>query len=383
MSFLHILCANEERKKTFIAVTCYGTETWRLCKDNDLEMITVKNNLASRFAFEMNCKKHFSPGQTCFTFWGPVMLGSKGYLVNVIGCAVSNLFYPEIDFWRYFPLLKRQQNKLKDIYRRKMIPQADYWVFETPVLAKRAVELCSFPKERIGVVRMTASKLVSPEKVKPELRNSLDSQLPKGFRILLLSSAHANKRQHLLPVIAKSLSRKSNESICFVTTMDMQSKYAKKVIRDFERMNVPDYLYNIGPVRYDEAATLIDCCDAVCCISALESFSNNFVEAWRMKRLLIATNSDWARDACGSGAVYVNPENAEETADAIIEQAVNVGMREKIVQFGQEQLDRYPTLEEKNQCYYSEIEKTSKLGSCPDSDRRKIHWPRMTRGKTQ
>ena len=170
LSFLHILCEDKEKRDSFVAVVRSGTTEDKLCKSCGIEVIEVKNNLISRLLFELTHKKHFSFGQSCFTFWGPPMLGSKGYLVNIVGCALSNLFYPEINFWGQFPFLGRQKKELKDIYRRKIFTCPDYWIFETPILAKRAVELCGFPAERVGVVKMTASALVSPEKIKPKRR---------------------------------------------------------------------------------------------------------------------------------------------------------------------------------------------------------------------
>jgi len=376
MSFLEILAKDGQRKQEFQIVARENSAIHLKCQEYDISHIAVKNSRIGRLRFELGCQKYFSKGQVCFTFFGPPMLGSQDYLINVVGCAYSNLFYPEIPFWSYLPWFQRTQKKLIDHYRKHITARGDYWIFETNVLKKRAIELCCFPSHRVGVVRMAPSELVSPKNVKTKLAEEFSHKLTPGFRFLFLSAAHPNKRQHLLMAIAHQMVEKGFRGFSFATTMNKKDAYAKNVMDSFKRSGLSEHLMNIGPVPSDNVATLISCCDAMCSFSVLESFSNNFVEAWRMGLPLIVSDADWARDACGKGAIYVKPMDAAGCAAQLIKIATNATFRTEQIEFGKGQLSTYPTAEQKIHYYYREIEIAGQLGFCPAEERNKIRWPK-------
>ena len=378
LSFLEILAKNSQKKREFHILSRENSEIHRKCLESGIAITTIKNHLYARLNFELNCRKHFSKGQVCFTFFGPPMLASCNYLINVVGCAYSNLFYPEIPFWHYLPWFQRNKKNIIDFYRKYVTIQGDYWIFETPILRKRAIELCNFPSERIGVVRMAPSELVSQKKIKPELTEKFENKLPSSFRFLFLSGSHPNKRQHLLMAIARRMIDNGFRRFSFVTTMDTKDTYARNTIDSFQRNGLSEFLVNLGPIPSSDVATLINCCDAMCSFSVLESFSNNFVEAWRMEKPLIVGDTDWARDACGEGAVYVEPTDAAECAAELIKVASDSIVRIKKVEFGKIQLNTYPTAEQKNMDYYNQIEIAARKGFCPKEERGKIKWPAIT-----
>ncbi len=93
----------------------------------------------------------------------------------------------------------------------------------------------------------------------------------------------------------------------------------------------------------DHVATVIACCQAMCTFSLLESFSNNFVEAWKMEVPLIVTDADWSREACGAAALYVDPRNAPETVRELATVvAANSCRLHELVENGRRQLELYP-----------------------------------------
>lgn len=375
LSFLGVL-GRDTNPKAFVAIVRCNTKIHNTCKEYNIEHIVINDSFMGRIKFELSCKSYFSKGQVCFTFFGPPMLGSRDYLINVVGCAYSNLFYPEIPFWSYLPWFQRTQKKMIDLYRKYITARGDYWIFETNVLKKRAIELFGFPSNRVGVVRMAPSELVSPKNVKAKLAEEFAHKLTPGFRFLFLSAAHPNKRQHLLTAIAHQMVEKGFRRFSFVTTMNEKDAYAKKVMDSFKRDGLSGHLVNIGPVPSDSVATLISCCDAMCSFSVLESFSNNFVEAWRMELPLLVSDADWARDACGKGAIYVKPTDAAECAAQLIKIAANATFRTEQIELGKDQLSTYPTAEQKINRYYREIEIAGQLGFCPAEERGQIRWPK-------
>lgn len=378
LSFLTVLAGDRRAMEPFVVLVKDGSPLHRLVRDRDLAHEAVSPGWMDRLRFEMRTRSRFQKGQTCFTLFGPPMVRSSNYLVNIAGCAYSNLFYPEIHFWSFLPPLKRLTKEWIDIARRTVTARADFWVFETGTLARRAVELCGFPADRVGVVRMAASSLVGTEKVNPQVVEQYERKIPQGFRLLHLCGAHPNKRLHCLPALAVSLRQRIPDFV-FVLTAPVSSPYVASIMEQARQLGVERHFASVGPCPPENVASLISCCQAMCTFSRLESFSNNFVESWRMNRPLIVTDADWARDSCGQAALYVQPEAPDACADAMAELVRDVSMQQSMVAAGCRQLAAYPDPAAKNRMYYELIDRAAAMGPCPQDLRRRIHWPRIRR----
>lgn len=376
LSFVHSLASLDITKETFFAVLKESSPLVGMCRANGIKLRSVKSGYYNRIKFELQSKNLFLKNQICFTHFGLPMLRSSGHCLNVVGCAYSNLFYPEIPFWSYLPRRERYRRYAIDEYRRLMLTKADYWIFETETLRRRAVEICGFPPHRVSVVKMAPSELVSPQKIIDEIRERFDSILPQVFRFLILSGAHPNKRIHLLGKVADHMRKRGVREFVFVSTMDEKHPYTHIVRQSFIDHGAGDYIVNLGPITPDNVASLIDVCHAMGNFSVLESFSNNFVEAWRMGKPLVVTDADWARDSCGNAAIFVDVEDAEETADMLIQLKNDAQLRESLVASGYEQLRSFLTPERKTRAYLDVIQRAKGMGFCSASERSTIHWPR-------
>ncbi|MCP4745139.1 MAG: glycosyltransferase family 4 protein [Desulfobacteraceae bacterium] len=332
----------------------------------------IKGNGPARYRFSMFCKSEFEKEQLCFTFFGPPLLGACGNLINICGVAYSWLYYPEITFWKHYRGPLRWKKEIKARSKMYALSFADYWIFETRTLAQRAIELANYPAERVGVVRMTPSLLVRPERVKQGAARIFDQSIPKGFRFLFLAMATSNKRIHHAAAIAAELKKITDKPFSIVTTMSTESAYYKKVSQAFNKHKVSEHLCNLGPCPYDQAACLIEVCDCMCLFSVLESFSNNFVEAWQMRKPLVATDKDWSRSVAGQAALYVDPEQPEATARSLAQLIEDENRRRTLVQNGVDALKNYPTAEQKCKQYLECIQKAYTLGKLNKQDRKKI-----------
>lgn len=301
----------------------------------------------ARLANERDLVKRADKGTTCFTFFGPPPMFSKGRLVNVVGCAYSNLFYPEIDFWQDHKGVARLKKALIDRYRRWGIARADYWIFETEAIARRAVERFSFPADRVFVVRMAPSRLVLEAGEERQF-----PQLPSGrFLTLYLASPHPNKRIDALIDAAQLLRDRGDVRFGFVLTLSPDAPQAKPLLERIERLGLGEYFFNVGTVRPEHVGALIRHCSAMCNLARLESFSNNFVEAWAMRRPLLVTDADWSRASCGDGAVYVDPSRPAAVVDALYRLRQEPDLCAGLVERGAAVLDTYPSAEQKARHY--------------------------------
>lgn len=305
-----------------------------------------------RLIAELRVALRSSVGDRCFTLFGPPPMLGCGKAVNVVGCAYSNLFYPELDFWSDYSGISKFKKLLVDGIRKFCLSRADYWIFETDILARRAVELFSFPEDRVFVVRMAPSKLVTHSEDDTDTVSRFLSLRHSGsFRLLYLSGAHPNKRIDRLFAVAERLKELGDSRIKFVLTFDASTRYARFLCDEITRRGIDDFFINVGTVRPDNVAALITSCSAMCNFSRLESFSNNFVEAWAMHVPLLVTDADWSRDSCGEAAIYVVPTSPSSIIDGLNSIVDNPDARAALAESGQRVLDSYPDAEKKGASY--------------------------------
>lgn len=330
----------------------------------------VGHGKAGRVWFELGRKEMALNGRTVFSIFGPPFLRESEKTLNVNGFALSNLFYPEIDFWKYCSRGEKVRRYFIDAYRRYYYRKADFWIFETPVMQQRAVNIWGFPEERTAVVKMTPSSLVGPELAEPRKKDKFRAELPQNkFLFLFLNLPHPNKRIHLLPEIAAEMKKQHVDDCAFVLTMNKEHAYTKEVDRKIQELGVEDFFCNIGGVPQPEISSLLACVNALCTFSVLESFSNNFVEAWKMRLPLIVTDADWSRGCCADGAVYVNPEDSGETAEKLIALMRNSAEQERVICNGSNVLSSMPSAKEKNRLYLECIAKAEALGKMDNAQR--------------
>jgi glycosyltransferase involved in cell wall biosynthesis len=324
------------------------------CDKYDLKYIKIKETIISRIAFELFYflgKKN----NVVFTLFGGKPLISNNN-TTISGCAFSNLFYPEVNFWGYLPLRKRIIKMIKDYYRFRSIKKSDYVIFETDILRKRAVEIRNFKSDNTFVVKMAVNKLVAETKGKSSYRSLYVDK--KKYKILYLGSAHPNKRQHLLINIAKALLKYSDE-FCFITTMG-ENQYSKSVLKEIYANNLDNNIINLGTILSNEVGVLLNEVDAIINIAKLESFSNNFIEAWTFEKPLIVTDADWSRESCLNSALYINPEHFQDTADKIFELMTIRSLSLNLVATYEKTLNSYLDYQMKTMKYIDIIEKIRK-----------------------
>jgi hypothetical protein len=311
-SLIQELSKNDMSK--YCVVAFKNTNVGRLVEKLGFNSILIQRDIRERVLLDLFCRKYFKKGQVCFTFFGSPWFSSQGYLINISGVADSNLYYPEIDFWKYCSKFQKIKRYIKDRGRMWGYSWADYWIFETDILAKRAIDLTFYPENRIGIVKMAASTFVTFDKVNENTKEKFKKQIGNCFSLLFLAGANPNKRIiNIAPAIAKIKNEKLiNRPVKVITTLDPASSYYSQIRTKFAELGISDNWVNLGPVPFNEVPSLIDACDVICLFSVLESFSNNCTEAWAMKKPLLVADTDWAHSSCGKAAMYIVPEDSSQ-----------------------------------------------------------------------
>lgn len=317
----------------------------------------VPNGLAARLWFEhVECKelvRAIKPA-VIYTQFGPHWPGVRA--ANVVGCAYSNLFYPEVDFWGSLPFLQRVVRKTVDVFRGKRLFAADAVIFETEDLAERAVRIFKLPQERVHCVRPSVSSLVTPASEHRQTRERC-ATIPKGFRVLLLASYQPHKNIDLLPDVAKVLKERHRcDDVVFVVTLPPEHPGTKQLLARARALDVERQIHNFGPVPHEGCAELYKECDAVLLPSSLESFSNTIAEAWTMRKPLVISDLDWARSCCGEGAVYVRYRDSGDIAQKLVRLKENPDEARAVSERGRQVQATYPSPEQRFLQYLALIE---------------------------
>ena len=346
------------KKHRWILVATEGTVFEDVELDGVLvEKHLVKSDLWRRLYFELfGCRKliQSSNADVVYTQFGPCWPGAK--IVNVAGCAYSNLMYPEVDFWSSFPLHKKILKKVVDYFRKRRMLGADVIVYETEDLAIRSMTQNGLDANKVKFVLPAVSSLVSAKSG----QNATDGKatnIPNGFRVLLFAGYHPNKNIELLPVVAERLRDVHGvEDIVFVITLPPDSVAACKIIDDAGRRRVKKNIYNIGPIPQDECGSLYRAVDAVILPSRLESFSNNIAESWAMEKPLLISDFEWSRSLCGDAAIYICYDDPNDTATKLVALRNDVDMRKEMVKRGLAKLNEYPSPRQRFMAYLDIIE---------------------------
>lgn len=334
-----------------------GTEFLKIDLPKNCELIhVVPNKLTERARFEFFTSKRLVSELTpdvIYTQFGPHWNTS---VKNVVGCAYSNLFYPEIDFWNALPFHKRFIKKSIDIYRKNKLRQADKVIFETEDLAVRSVEQGFLDVTRVSYVLPAASSLVSLESNHPETLNKLIG-MRSGFNFCLISGYHPNKNIELLIDAIPLLNLKlGHDNFNLLLTLPEDNPSVKSLFQKAECYGVRKQIHNIGPIPQQGCCEVYKASDAAILPSILESFSNNIAEAWAMKVPLLISDMSWSRSLCNDSAHYFDCYDSNDVASKMYDVILSDSLCESLVDNGRARIQDYPTSQQRFQQYLTIIE---------------------------
>ncbi len=248
-----------------------------------------------------------------YTFFGPGLPKIPG-VKSVVNVAYPIICYPESKYWRYLPLRDKVGKKLLNAARVARIKQADVVICETEVMARRLQEVC-------GVT----SKVVVLPPAPTEFLNEItcEDRLKEwgvNFRILVLGGLAHHKNNWRLWGVAKIL-RNNNVGVKFICSFSEKAFKRSVAAEDCEDTDwlVRNFFEFHGTVAPDQIDTIYRGCQMLINLSDLESFSNNYMEAWKAAVVLLCSDRDFSRSICGTSALYFEPHDPVGTAATITE----------------------------------------------------------------
>lgn len=275
-----------------------------------------------------------------FTFFG-AGIPHPPAVVSIVSVAYPILCYPESPYWQHIGARQRLAKSLLNRARVRRLKSATRIVVETQVMRRRLSRVLGRAESEIVVGAPAVSGFLEP--VGPRPGGTLD--------VLCLSGMAPHKNLWRLPRIAEELARMLPGSLPGIRFHLTVGKEAWRADLDPADRAVADALEGLfvfhGSVHPRDIGNLYAKADVLLSLSDLESFSNNYMEAWRARVPLVASDRDFAREICGDSAAYAEPHDPAGVARAIAELHGDPARRQRMLEAGDRLLALLPSRTEK------------------------------------
>lgn len=273
-----------------------------------------------------------------FTVFGPAYFRFQA--THLMGFAVPWVTHPTELAWATIPTQKEKiRFKLWCEYVAFWTRFADDWVLESKTAAEGLARKLGKDPTRFHVVPNTCGQQYYKARdkgVKPNPKIIADDG---AYVMLVFSAWYYHKNLESIPKVAAELKKLSPErKFRFVLTLPEDQPPWQRIFYEARRLNVDNYLQNIGPQKPQDGPSLYAASDALFLPTFLETFTAAYPEAMCMRRPIITTDLDFARAICQDAARYFKPKDATSAAEAILEVSGNEDLREKLMDAGDNRL---------------------------------------------
>lgn len=269
-----------------------------------------------------------------FTIFGPSYW--KPRIHHVIGFAVPWVLEPNSVAFSKLPFFSRIKMKLWCAYVLYYLKKDGHsFIIETSNARKKLLHLLKPSQQDVSVIGNCCSNVFFDSTFLSR-SNASYIDLPKRtkneFRLVLISHLHPHKN---IEIIRDVLPLLKSYNVRFYFTLTKES-----MPTDF--VGNPNII-NLGPVKTANCPSIYSQCDALFHPSLLEVFSASYPEAMASNLPILASNFDFARDVCGSSALYFDPCSPKSIADKIILLINKPDLRKKLIYEGSLRLQELET----------------------------------------
>lgn len=305
--------------------------------------LTYPNNYVSRKVFELRALPEYLKKQQIthiFTFFGAGLPRFPG-VKSMVSVAYPIVCYPDSPFWTFFPLKQKLIQKTLNFFRCRRIRSADCVLVETGVMKERLIKYVGVSKHKLDVFPPVPSSFVPDRSyVKPAENARLN--------FLFLSGLDNHKNIWRLPELASELIALGFVNFKFLISVNLdqyQQKYLAKVQGKDAILN--DYFEFLGAVPARDIHSVYARANFLVNLSDLESFSNNYMEAWKVGVPLICSDTDFSHNICKKSAVYIPSHDMPEAAKIIVKFCTEPDHHSAMVTHGKSYLQELPNLSER------------------------------------
>lgn len=274
-----------------------------------------------------------------YTFFGAGIPAPKG-VRSIISVAYPIICYPDSLYWKYLPIKLKFITKILNELRCQRIRMADRVIAETEVMAKRLTQYVHVKPERLAISPPSPSAFIQDRQFQPKLNR-------ERFQILLLGGLDRHKNIWRLPALAHALEVLGISDFVFLISASRAAFNAAYPECRGNDALLERHFEFLGVIPSQQIQTVYDRADFLMNLSDLESFSNNYMEAWKAGLPLICSSTDFARHICANSAVYVDQHNPQAAAAMIANILNDESLQQQLANAGKQLLTKMPNIEQK------------------------------------
>lgn len=252
--------------------------------------------------------------------------------------------FPAKAAWSTLPVKDKIKTQLRIWYRLYWAKRAEFFETQTEDAKLAIMKVMRVSDDRVKVIPNGPNSIFINEgrSVEP-IGNELTS-----VRVLCLGAPYRHKNHLIIPDIAAALKQMDpSRQYEFIITADQANPVIQEVNAKSARLGVSNMIVNIGAIKLSACVEQYRQSHVVLLPTLLEVFSATYVEAMAMKRPIVTTDFDFAREVCRDAAVYFNPFSYKEAAEVILGVVSNEELRNNLIENGSKRLSDFPSPKEK------------------------------------
>ena len=284
----------------------------------------------------------------CFTFFG-LGLPKQKKVRQVVSVAYPTICYDDSRFWQQLSIKQYLQKKLFQHFRLFRINKADAVIVETSIMKKRMQYQLKCQESKFSVIPPVPTAYVKDV-------NTYYRTNETTFKCLILSGLNEHKNVWRLLEVAKLLYLNNSKARLVISVEEdyLKDKYQDLLAKETSLGFLCVFDFR-GSIPQDKIQQVYTECDVLLNVSDLESFSNNYMEAWLSNTPIISSDRDFAREILGSSAVYCEPHQPETVYQTITEFIEGKFDVNAMLEEGKLRLAKLPTIEQRWQAVQSVI----------------------------
>lgn len=245
------------------------------------------------------------------TVFGP-RYGRRLAPVTITGIADVTSIYPWPEGVPVGSLMTRLKRAIRGPVARRLFARESFLVSESSSLLKVFQDESGFCPKRTQVIPNVVNAAVAEPSSRVPLGVDLRAGVDEGTVLLCyVARLYPHKNHALLPKVRSELLKLGLSAKFVVTLTDHEWEAASDELREA--------CINVGVIAVSQVADLNIQCDAAIFPSLLESFSATPLEALVTNGLLFASDRPFVRDVCGDAALYFDPLDAADCAQAVFD----------------------------------------------------------------
>lgn len=261
---------------------------------------------------------------------GEVPVGLRKSGIKGIVTIHDLIFLRHPEYYKFF------DRKIYEWKFRKTLKETEYIIAISECTKRDILEFGDFDPDKIFVIYQSCNPRFGQEIHEQEMQDVINRyKLPSRF---ILCVGTIEERKNLM-LAAKAL-KLIPEDIHLVA-VGRQTKYAKKVISEANRLGVSNRLHLLSGVTDNELNAIYKKAEVFVYPSRYEGFGIPIIEAIFSGLPVVACSGSCLEEAGGPDCLYVNPDDVEGMADAVMHMINNEDNRNERILRSQEYVQKF------------------------------------------